>query len=253
MKSSGVLIAAALALTFSVAAQAGLVKSMEVKSMEKALARADRPAADRARDAGRRPAEVVTFLGIEEGMTVVDLIAAGGWYTEILSIAVGKSGKVYAQNNDYVLKFRDGANEVAISARLAGGRLANVERINAEVSDMGLAPDSVDVVLTALNFHDVVNARGAAAVFGFLEAVKTVLKPEGVFGLIDHDGNPGADNRALHRIPRADALAFLEAAGFELVAEGKMLSNPDDDRTRGVFADGLRGRTDRFVFKLSQR
>ena len=53
-----------------------------------ALASEDRAAADRARDAGRKPAEVVAFLGIGPGMTVMDLIAAGGYYTEVLSLAV---------------------------------------------------------------------------------------------------------------------------------------------------------------------
>ena len=37
---------------------------------------AGRPDADKARDAGRRPAEVLNFLGVQSGQTVVDLIAA---------------------------------------------------------------------------------------------------------------------------------------------------------------------------------
>jgi|TARA_B110000240_G_C13183263_1_gene318691 predicted methyltransferase len=44
------------------------------------------------------------FLGIGKGMTVVDVIAAGGYYTEVLSVAVGASGKVYAQNPAAVLQ-----------------------------------------------------------------------------------------------------------------------------------------------------
>lgn len=100
-----------------------------------ALASEDRAAADRARDAGRKPAEVVAFLGIGSGMTVMDLIAAGGYYTEVLSLAVGPTGKVYSQNPPRVLQFRDGANEKALSARLADGRLPNVERVNEQ--DLG--------------------------------------------------------------------------------------------------------------------
>jgi len=41
----------------------------------------NRSETDKARDAGRQPAAVVTFLGIKRGMTVVDLLAAGGYYT----------------------------------------------------------------------------------------------------------------------------------------------------------------------------
>ncbi|MEN8158870.1 MAG: methyltransferase, partial [Myxococcota bacterium] len=47
------------------------------------LAAADRSDADRARDAGRKPGEVLAFLGIEPGMKVLDAIAAGGWYSEV--------------------------------------------------------------------------------------------------------------------------------------------------------------------------
>ncbi len=251
MRTLRVAIVSCLAVTLVLGALSAQARS--VKSLQKALAVADRPEADRARDASRRPAQVVSFVGIEKGMTVVDLVAAGGWYTEVLSTAVGSSGTVYAQNNDYVLKFRDGANEFAISNRLKGGRLPNVERINAEVADMGLAPGSVDAAFTALNFHDIANGRGAAGTFAFLSAVKDVLKPGGIFAVIDHNGKVGADNKGLHRIPRVDALAFLEAAGFELVAEGEMLRNPEDDFTKIVFAEGTRGKTDRFVFKLRKR
>ena len=61
-----------------------------------ALSSADRAEADRNRDAGRKPAEVVRFLGVAPGTTVVDLIAASGYYTEVLSIAVGPMGPVDA-------------------------------------------------------------------------------------------------------------------------------------------------------------
>ncbi|NIN58457.1 MAG: hypothetical protein GTN56_01265, partial [Xanthomonadales bacterium] len=69
---------------------------------------ADRSEADRARDAGRRPAEVVAFLGIEDGMTVLDVFSAGGWYAEVLAHAVGPAGTVYAQNTAFLLSMRDG-------------------------------------------------------------------------------------------------------------------------------------------------
>lgn len=218
--------------------------------LAQALSSGTRSEAEKARDAGRRPAEVVTFLGIQPGMTVIDLIAAGGYYTEVLSVAVGESGKVYAQNNAYVLQMRDGANEKAMSKRLANGRLKNVERLDREIAELELAPGSVHAALTALNFHDIANSRGPEATAGFLAAVMTILKPGGILGVIDHDGDPGNDNKSLHRIPKADALKAIEAAGFELAAEADMLRNVGDDRTQNVFAEGLRGKTDRFVLLL---
>ncbi|MEQ9563162.1 MAG: hypothetical protein RLN69_11620, partial [Woeseiaceae bacterium] len=81
----------------------------EEPDLKSKLASTDRPQADRDRDEGRKPADVIEFLGIEPGMRVIDVIAAGGYYTEVLSLAVGPEGLVVAQNTDRVLQFRDGA------------------------------------------------------------------------------------------------------------------------------------------------
>ena len=212
-----------------------------------AAARSD---ADRARDAGRKPGAVLEFVGVQPGMTVVDLIAAGGWYTEVLAAAVAEGGRVYAQNPAMVLEFRDGANDKALTARLAGNRLPNVIRLDAEITDLGIAPDSVDLVLTALNFHDVYN-RDPAQATGMAQVVRAILKPGGVFAVIDHDGNAGADNAALHRMQKSDAIATLQMAGFS-VAASDVLANPEDDRTQFVFAEGVRGQTDRFVLRATK-
>ncbi len=226
------------------------VDANESGSLADALASEARPAADRARDAGRRPAEVIAFLGIRPGMTVIDLIAAGGYYTEVLSVAVGPAGKVYAQNSEFVLKMRDGANDKAMTSRLDGGRLPNVERIDRGVSELRLPPGSVDAAVTALNFHDIYNGRGPDAASGFLEAVFRVLKPGGVLGLIDHAGSPDGDNADLHRSDEALVDAAVKSAGFEIEAKSDVLRNPDDDRSKNVFDPDIRGRTDRFVMRL---
>lgn len=226
------------------------VEPVDAAALGAKLSASNRPDEDKARDAGRKPGEVVAFLGIEPGMTVVDLIAAGGYYTEVLSIAVGPEGRVYAQNNEYVLKLRDGVNEKSMSARLANGRLPNVERRDEGIQKVGLAPGSVDAAITALNLHDLMNSRGPEVTGDFLAVVHAFLKPGGIFGVIDHDGDPDEDNKELHRIPEEDARRVLEAAGFEIEATGEMLRNPEDDHTKNVFAPGLRGKTDRFVLRL---
>jgi len=210
----------------------------------------NRSETDKARDAGRQPAAVVTFLGIKRGMTVVDLLAAGGYYTEVLSEAVGPNGRVYAQNTAFLLKMRDGANETAMAARLAGDRLPNVERLDREINDLGLAEESVDAVLTALNFHDVYNGSGPEAAQTMLRAIHAVLTPDGVLGIVDHAGKPGADNEKLHRIDEAKVIEAVKQAGFIVEATSDVLRHAQDDRKRFVFAEGLRGATDRFVLKL---
>lgn len=213
------------------------------------LAEGGRSSADKARDARRQPAEVINFLGIEAGMKVMDLIAAGGYYTEVLSEAVGPKGRVYAQNGDFVLKISDGANDKAMTARLANGRLPNVERLDREVKDLSF-DGTLDAVLTALNFHDIYNDGGADAVNEMLTKILNSLRPGGVLGLIDHAGNPKVNNEKLHRVDEAKVVEAAKAAGFIAEASSDILRHPEDDRTQFVFANGLRGATDRFVLRL---
>lgn len=209
-----------------------------------------RPEADAARDVGRKPYGVLEFLGVEPGMTTLDVIAASGYYTEVLSGEVGVNGIVYAQNPARVLRFRQGANDLALTSRLAGNRLANVRRLDREFDDLGLVDNSVDVAITALNFHDIYN-NDAQAAQQVLMVVRRVLKPGGVLGVIDHVGNAGADNAKLHRIEPSLAIAAAKAAGFS-VEQSDLLSNPDDDHTQSPFAPGIRGNTDRFLLKLTK-
>jgi len=241
---------ALLALLLGVASgSAARAAAPTAEEVEARLVAGRRPAADIARDAGRKPAEVVAFLGIEPGMTVVDLIAAGGYYTEVLSWAVGPEGKVYAQNTRFSLELRGGANDAALSARLAEDRLPNVERLDRELGTLGLAPGSVDAAITALNFHDVYNGSGPEAADAFLASVYAFLAPGGVLGIVDHAGGVG-DDEALHRIDEALAVAAAQRAGFAVEATSAILRNDEDDHTRSVFAEGLRGATDRFVLRL---
>jgi predicted methyltransferase len=205
---------------------------------------------DKARDAQRKPDQVLTFLGVRTGDTVLDIWSSGGWYTEVLSIAVGPDGKVYSQNSAAVLNFRDGYYDKLLSERLAGNRLPNVERIDLTVADMDVSPGSIDVAFTALNFHDIYNRQGKEAAVEFLTAVLDLLKPGGAFGLIDHVGNTGADNTSLHRIEPALVDEVAEEAGFIIEARSDLLANPADDHTIGVFDPELRGATDRFILRL---
>ena len=208
-----------------------------------------RSAADRGRDDGRKPDRVLGVLGVIEGMTVMDVMAASGYYTEILSLAVGDSGRVYAQNPAGMLRFRSGANDLALNARVFNGRLPNVRRLDREFPDLGLTEGSVDVPITALNFHDVYNTSPEAAA-GMLQAIKRVLKPGGVLGIIDHAGRPGANNTQLHRIDKALVVTAAEQAGFTIDVDSDVLANPDDDGSQMVFAPGTRSNTDRFLLKL---
>ncbi len=209
-----------------------------------------RPTADVARDAGRKPFAVLDFLGVEAGMTTLDVLASGGYYTEVLAQVVGDDGIVYAQNFAMALRFGKGRNDRALTDRLAFNRLPNVRRLDREFDDLGLVRGSVDVAITALNFHDIYNNSPEAAQ-AVLQVMFGVLKPGGVLGIIDHVGKADADNAKLHRMDPALAIAAAEAAGF-VVESSDLLANSADDHSQGPFTPGLRGNTDRFVLKLTK-
>jgi predicted methyltransferase len=213
------------------------------------LADASRSDEDKARDAGRKPVEVLAFLGIEPGMDVIDLMAASGWYSEVLSLAVGPEGSVTAQNPPWMLAFRDGAYGTELSARI-DGRLANVTRLDSTWEQLAQMDDRFDAALSALNLHDAYYLESPEAAAQFAAAVYAVLKPGGVFGVIDHVGNAESDNKPLHRIDKARAIEIMTGAGFVLEDESDMLANPDDDHTQSVFSEGIRGKTDRFLLKF---
>jgi predicted methyltransferase len=84
-------------------------------------------------------------------------------------------------------------------------------------------------------------------------AILAALEPGGTFGVIDHHAEAGSGARDADKLHRGDAeqiKAEILAAGFEWVGESAVLRHPEDDRTQGVFADGLRGKTDRFVYRF---
>lgn len=226
---------------------------IDVAATKAALAAAPgRSDEDKARDASRKPAEVLAFLGLKPGDTVLDLIASGGWYSVAAAIATGPEGKVYAQNPAAALQLRDGAYEREITDRLAANNLPQIERLNKEIADLGIADGSIDIAITALNFHDVYNSYGAPAAIGMLQAIKAKLKPGGVLGLIDHVGDADGDNKTAHRIDPALAVAAAEAAGFQVERNDKLLVGTNDDHARNVFDPAVRGKTDRFILKLTR-
>ncbi len=218
-----------------------------------AVANEARPEQDRARDAGRKPAAVLEFLGIKPGMTVLDMFTGSGYYAEILSGVVGDEGKVIAQSNQAYLAFVGDAFE----ERFGSGRLGNVEVLMAENNELVLEADSLDAIMLVLSFHDLYHEdveNGWPRIDGpaFLAELKKGLKPGGIFAVIDHyavAGTPAETGDTLHRIDPAIVVADMAAAGFVLDGESDMLRNPNDKLDMIVFASEIRGKTDRFVFR----
>jgi predicted methyltransferase len=223
-------------------------KSWKVEDLRSALSTPTRKEEDRARDADRKPADLMVALGVKPGMTAVDVMAAGGWMTEVLSVAVGSTGKVYAQNPAAFLQFNNGAYGKAIAQRLEGNRLPNVVRLDGDLPGAAGA-NSVDVAVTAMNLHDVYN-RNPQTAQAFVKSVFDTLKPGGLFAVIDHVGVAGADNAKLHRMTKQQAVDVAKAGGFVVESESNIYAHSADDHTKSVMDPALRGKTDQFVLLL---
>lgn len=228
--------------------------ALDKEALRLAISGPDREVTDFARDAARKPIEVLDFLGLEEGMTVLDLYAAGGYYTFILAKAVGDNGIVYAQNTPRGLRFVEDRQNItqgeALNAKIERGNLSNVTQIIRPLGELGLPENSLDMVIVAQTLHDYYNPNPQRALEMLLQ-LKALLKPGGVIGVTDHIGLPGRDNRDLHRMETAHAVDIAEQAGF-IVESSELLRSPGDDHNRSIFDTRLNRNTDRFLLKLQK-
>src|SRR5437016_3232358 len=115
-----------------------------------AVTHAGRSAADVKRDALDRPAEILRLTRVGPGMSVADVLAGDGYYSELLSYLVGPKGRVLSINNAAFDAFSDGDRQ----KRLEGGRLPNVEHQTVDLNDMHLPRETLDAVLLIKVYHD---------------------------------------------------------------------------------------------------
>ncbi|MFM5917862.1 MAG: class I SAM-dependent methyltransferase [Novosphingobium sp.] len=202
-----------------------------------------RPAADTARDADRQPAALMAFAGIKPGTVIVELAPGGGYYTRLLSLAVGPKGHVYtfsSRSSPAVVEWAKTNPNVTEGVMQPG---------------MPLAPVPVDIVWTTLNYHDFKNNkqgdRDLATVIN--EAAFKALKPGGIYLINDHQTAKGAgitQTSTLHRIEDVAVIKEVEAAGFRLDGRSAVLAHSGDDHTLKVVETGIRGKTDQFVLRF---
>lgn len=209
----------------------------------------DRHKYDLPRDAGRQPYETFMFLGVKEGMTVLDVGAYAGYTSEMLAAAVGQAGKVYAHNTRRVLeRFAEGYYQRTMNERLANNRLPNVVSHIAPYESFGLDGE-VDVAFLGNMLHDFYYRDGKSRTLQFLTSIRQALKPGGVLGVMDHVGSPARDNARLHRIEPQIARELLREAGFAIAGQSELFANPADDHTLMVYDELIYRRTDRFLIK----
>jgi predicted methyltransferase len=224
--------------------------------VEEILAGTHRSEDNRARDGARHPAETLAFFGVQPTDTVVELWPGGGWYTEILAPLVKDAGTLRVtiydpagpeayygtgQAKKMLERFAaeadifGGTEHVIVPQDVAFDDKGKVSDITVKPFSLG-APGSADVVLTFRNSHGWYNRGAQEMVYA---AVFEVLRPGGVFGVVQHRAAEGADpaeTGKLGYLPEATVIEAAQAAGFELAERSEINANPKDTRD---YADGV--------------
>lgn len=205
-------------------------------------------------DDSRKPADSLEFLGFRPSMTAADIMTGSGYWAEIMANAVGAGGKVTAFEP---AQFYNDPEEQKIWKALTDRR-KDIEFVRYPFEDFRAGGRRFDFVIINLSYHDL---YWESAKYGiprtdpqaFLKELFAAVKPGGIVGIIDHVG-PAGDTREvvekLHRIDPAVVKADFKRAGFTLEAESPLLANPADDHGKLVFDPGVRGKTDRFVYRF---
>jgi predicted methyltransferase len=236
-----------LAAAFAVAALAAQhASALSPDPYAAAVSDPGRPAADTARDVARKPAETLAFAKVHPGETVIEIAPGAGYFTRLLSKAVGPEGHVYALTPPQMAK--------PVAAIAADPAYANVTVVSFMDRDAVTAIPKVDLIFTAQNYHDLHLTLAHLDVPAVDTSWFEKLKPKGHLVIIDHVAAAGAPvvetADALHRIDPAFVRKEVEGAGFVFDGETEFLRNPADPHTRIVFDPTIRGHTDQFAFRF---
>jgi predicted methyltransferase len=205
-------------------------------------------------DESRKPTELLRFLGLRQGMQVLDLFGANKYWAEITAPAIGPKGHVTVWQ---ATQFLNDTRQKAFDEFAA--RQRNVSLISSPFEAPDLPKASFDFALINLDYHDVYWENAERKVVkmdpnAWLKTLYAAMKPGGIVGVVDHVANPNTDTRAtvdkLHRIDPNVVKADFKRAGFVLVGSSNILRNPADDHSLLVFDPKIRGMTDRAVFKF---
>jgi predicted methyltransferase len=227
---------------------AALAAVMLASAAPASLATAQVPTSNAIDPAWKAP-EVVAFIGLKPGDKIADIVS--GRFAPVFAKAVAPNGKLYAVMPAEVVKAHPD-----VWPRLQAGAAASngvIIASNPPVNAMALPANTLDAVFIRQNYHDLYDKfMGPADVPGFNKQVYAALKPGGVYVILDHDapGAPMTVTETLHRIDKARVIKDVEAAGFKLDGESKILANPADDHTKMVFDPSIRGKTDQFLLKF---
>lgn len=218
--------------------------------LDKVLANPLRDKDDKALDAVRHPRQTLVFFGLRPDMSVIEVDPGDGWYAAILAPLLKDDGTYTAAlvsplaGKQAATTMQSLRQAFAAHPRLyAGARLASFDP---HTPNLG-TPGSADMVLNFRGVHAWVAAGTAKAMF---HAVFDVLKPGGVFGVVDNRAADDADADELAGKPylrQGDVAKLAEQAGFKLDATSSVNANPEDSGIDAKAPDDANRMTLRFV------
>ncbi|HEY1043837.1 MAG TPA: methyltransferase domain-containing protein [Telluria sp.] len=184
--------------------------------------------ADRKDDARRKPAEFLAFAQVKPGMQVLDVSAGGGATSQLLALAVGERGTVWAQNPKESEKLKQ---------RLAANPQANIKPVVAPFhSPVPAGTPPLDLVVINMSYHDIVNSPADRDAMN--KALFNALKPGGKLVIIDNAAKAGAGigaTKTLHRIEEAAVIEEVTRAGFTVDGRSDYLHVASDPREQPFF------------------
>lgn len=205
-------------------------------------------------DEHRKPADIIKFVGVESGDRVLDLLAGGGYYSEILSRVVGDNGEVVLQIPEAYLAYVG----KELEQRLADNRLKNVRYLQSEEQNLQIADENFDSAFLILGYHDMffTDKGWSFTPDTVMPQVLSSLKKGGKLLVIDHNAAANRsekDAKTLHRIEENFVVSDIEKRGFKLIKRSTLLENKNDDYQTSVFNEKLRRKTDRFILLFEKQ
>jgi predicted methyltransferase len=217
-----------MVIAFTVPAQAS------AQDYEAIVAAPDRSDADHNTDKRRNPFKLLNFIGVKEGMKVLDMEAGAGYTTELLARAVGPNGLVYAQDSAEVME-RQVKDKFDLRAQKPA--MKKVIHVIRNYDDpLPADVHNLDLITFFFAYHDITYMQVDRAEMN--RKLFAALKPGGYLLIADHSANAGdgtSVGKTLHRIEESVLRNEIEAAGFKFVAEGDFLRHPEDKRDVIVF------------------